>query len=636
MSTVKIKVNGQEYEVEKGRPLLQTLLDLGISVPYFCYHPKLRIIGACRMCVVYNEKTGRLMTSCNVPVEEGMEISTQHPSVVENQRYLLQAFMSRHPLDCPICDKAGECDLQNLGALFGPQRQIIPISALEKERHQIDWESDFLEYYSNRCVVCYRCTRVCDEVVGARALYVEERGFHTNIVPAVRPMDTSSCEMCGLCVYVCPVGAIISKPFKYWTRSWLLKKDRTLCNVCPVGCEIQVEYGVGDWRSHRKVYRTKPTDDLDICAKSFFGYDVLNNNRLRQPEIYGKKETPGSVVHLLGSMLKTAGRETAIVLSAYLSNELLVMFKQLVERSGAFVTSTLTANFYPFLRGYGEYQPPQWEEVKRCQRFLLIGDDITSTVPVLSYYIKGEVYRIGPYSRDAKLRPKEITWEEAKTLDKEGIIVVNISRILDQEAVQLGRRVREIAQATGWKVLVISRESNFLGFYRVFGDNILSPVEAVLKGCEEGKIKNLWVVGEDLLDLYPASRFEALKAKLEHLVVFSPFEDGLSQYAHIRVPIGLYGELEGTFTTLMGERSGRSFLPDVFDVTEFLTGLLEELPSQKVLQPPLAEGVTSSTPSEIHLYRSNWITRRSENLGRLYEKNVALQMVERDLKGAGS
>ncbi|MCX8059850.1 MAG: 2Fe-2S iron-sulfur cluster-binding protein [Aquificaceae bacterium] len=120
MGKVRILVDGIEREADAGKPLLQNLLELGVQVPYFCYHPRLRIIGACRMCIVFNEKTGKLITSCNTYPEEGMSISTKHPLVVENQKYLLQAFMTRHPLDCPICDKAGEGDLQNYGALFGP------------------------------------------------------------------------------------------------------------------------------------------------------------------------------------------------------------------------------------------------------------------------------------------------------------------------------------------------------------------------------------------------------------------------------------------------------------------------------------------------------------------------------------
>jgi len=257
---VKIYIDDQEIEAPKGKTVLQVALENGIDIPYFCYHPSLPIAGACRMCVVYWEDIKRLVIACNLPVQEGMKVRTHRTSelVREQQKYLLQALMTRHPLDCPVCDKAGECDLQNLGAVYGPQRQIVPVSPLEKERHQHDWESEFLEYYSNRCVVCYRCTRACDEVVGARALYVDERGFHSNIAPAERPMDTSSCEMCGVCVAVCPVGAILSKPFKFWTRSWLLEKGESLCNLCPAGCEVQLEFGLGDWRAKKRLYRVKP------------------------------------------------------------------------------------------------------------------------------------------------------------------------------------------------------------------------------------------------------------------------------------------------------------------------------------------------------------------------------------------
>ncbi|MFN3264467.1 MAG: 2Fe-2S iron-sulfur cluster-binding protein, partial [Aquificaceae bacterium] len=405
MSRAKIYVDGIEYEVDRSKPLLQNLLDLGINLPYFCYHPRLKIIGACRMCVVYNEKTGRLMTSCNVYPEEGMSISIQHPVVKENQKYLLQAFMTRHPLDCPICDKAGECDLQNYGALFGPQKQVVPVSALEKERHQLDWESDFLEYYSNRCVVCYRCTRACDDVNGAHALYVEERGFQANIAPTLRPMDTSMCEMCGLCVYVCPVGAIISKPFKYWTRSWLLKRDKTICNICPVGCEIQVEYGTGDWRSKEKVYRTKPTDELNICAKAFFGYDVLNHERLRSPSMFGREETSGNVANFLSMIMKGKPEETLILLSSYMTEEDYSLLRELVKRTGIMVSSTLSFDLMPFLENYGEYKPVSMEEIKDADFYVFIGEDITSTAPVLSYYTRGKVYKIGKVQRDSKFNP---------------------------------------------------------------------------------------------------------------------------------------------------------------------------------------------------------------------------------------
>ncbi|HAV40513.1 MAG: 2Fe-2S iron-sulfur cluster-binding protein [Aquificota bacterium] len=618
MKKVKIYVDGIEYEVEKNKPLLQSLLDLGIQVPYFCYHPRLKIIGACRMCIVFNEKTGRLMTSCNAYPEEGMSISTKHPLVVENQKYLLQAFMTRHPLDCPICDKAGECDLQNYGALFGPQRQIVPVSALEKERHQLDWESDFLEYYSNRCVVCYRCTRACDDVVGAHALYVEERGFQANIAPTIRPMDTSTCEMCGICVHVCPVGAIISKPFKYWTRSWLLKKGKTICNLCPVGCEVQIEYGVGDWKSKDKVYRTKPTDELNVCAKAFFGYDVLNYERLRTPKMFGKEETRGNLANYLSMLLKRDPENTLLVLSSYMSNEDYSLIKEVVKRTGAMVSTPLSLDLLPFLSSYGEYEGLSIKDLEDADFYVFIGEDITSTAPVLSYYTKKKVYKIGKVQRDSKLKPVMIEKEELSKLEGKGVIVFNAVGMKAEEASQWGKYLKDLCKEKGFG-LVLLHDGNFMGLIRHIPIDWISSLPEALN-----RVKNLIIFGEDLLDYMSIEEVEKLFEKAEHTVAFSPFEDGIAQLAHIRVPMDLFGEIEGTYHTLMGEKKAKRVLHKFFDHTDLLRSILESLPTEEKT-PAVLKGGSFEGKRFVHLYRSNWITKRSENLTRLYEKNTALE-----------
>ncbi|MFN3598620.1 MAG: 2Fe-2S iron-sulfur cluster-binding protein [Aquificaceae bacterium] len=613
MEKVRVSIDGKEYELEKNKPLLKSLLELGFQIPYFCYHPRLRIIGACRMCIVFNEKTGRLITSCNTYPEEGMSISTKHPLVVENQKYLLQAFITRHPLDCPICDKAGECDLQNYGALFGPQKQIVPISALEKKRHQIDWESDFLEYYSNRCVVCYRCTRACDDVVGAHALYVEERGFQANIAPTIRPMDTSACEMCGLCVYICPVGAIISKPFKYWTRSWLLKKGKTVCNLCPMGCEIQIEYGTGDWRSKDKVYRTKPTDELMICAKAFFGYDVLNESRLREPKVFGREETRGNLANFISTLLK--GEDTLIVLSSYLSNEDYSLIRDIALRTGSMLSSPFTLDLVPFLEAYGEYKPPSMEDIKSADFCVLIGEDITSTAPVLSYYLKKKVYKIGNTQRDRKLNPIPIERGRLRELEGKGVIIFNPIGMQEKEAKEWGSYLKDLKNFR----LVLVHDGNFMGLIENIPLQELSSLGRALK-----EAKRIVIFGEDLLDYISVEELEKILEKVEHKVVFSPFDDGISSLAPIKVPMDLMGEIEGTFTTLLGEVKAKRVLNKSFNHTNFLRILLELLPKEE-------KGIKTVRSQEegykgyVHLYRSNWITKRSENLSRLYEKNMALE-----------
>lgn len=618
MEKVKIYVDGVEYEVYKNKPLLQNLLDLGIQMPYFCYHPRLRIIGACRMCIVFNEKTGRLMTSCNAYPEEGMSILTKHPLVIENQKYLLQAFMTRHPLDCPICDKAGECDLQNYGALFGPQGQIVPISALEKKRHQVDWESDFLEYYSNRCVVCYRCTRACSDVVGAHALYIEERGFQTNIAPTVRPMDTSMCEMCGLCVYVCPVGAIISKPFKYWTRSWLLRNGKTICNLCPVGCEVQLEYGVGDWRSKDKVYRIKPTDDLNICAKAFFGYDVLNYERLRTPKMFGKEEIRGNVVNFLSMILKGDGENTLIVLSSYMSNEDYRLIRDIAYRTGAMLSTPLSLDLLPFLEAYGDIKGASIEDIEKADFYILIGEDITSTAPVLSYYLKKKVYKIGNNQRDKKLNPIFIEKEDLQKLEGRGLIIFNGIGMREDEAREWGLYLRKLKEEKGFQVMWI-HDGNSLGLVENIPMNLLSTLPDAFK-----RAKNVILFGEDLLDYMPMEALERLFENKDNIIVFSPFDDALASLAHISIPMDLMGEIEGTFNTLMGSLKGKRVLQKFFDHTDFLKSLLDLLPSEEK-PPTLIKGKNPQINRSIHLYRSNWITKRSDNLTRLYDKNTALE-----------
>ena len=620
---VRIFIDDVEYEVEKGKTVLQVALENGIEIPYFCYHPRLSIAGACRMCVVYWEDIKRLVISCNTPVQDGMRIRTHRTSkeVEENQKYLLQALMTRHPLDCPICDKAGECDLQNYGAIYGPQRQVVPVSALEKERSEHDWESDFLEYYSNRCVVCYRCTRACDEVVGAHALYVEERGFHSNIVPTVRPMDTSTCEMCGICVHVCPVGAIISKPFKYWSRSWLLEKGLTTCNLCPVGCEIQIEYGVGDWRSKRKVYRTKPTEDLNICAKAFFGYDALNRDRLLKPEVHGREEGESNLASLLASVLSFEGKETAFILSGYLPNEIVESVLSIAEATGSYVTAPQTSDFFRIASRLGGWDQVNLKEVEAFDRFLILGDDLTSTAPVLSYYMKGKVYKVGRSVRDPKLNPEPVDLEKVLDLEGPGLAVVTSHYFRGEEADRIGDMLKELREK-GWKVIILPREGNLYGLYRLTKD-VYSDIGAVLERVKDGSIKTLVIFGEDILDYYSYEDLADIKEKLDHLVVASPFRDGLSELADFRIPMALMGETEGTYETLMGKVKGRKFLPWAFDDIGFWQKVMGLLEGKAGIKRAM-NGKDPGGRVEVHLYRSNWITVRSENLTRLYEKNLQI------------
>ncbi len=622
---VKIVIDDREYEVEEGKTVLQVALENGVEIPYFCYHPRLSIAGSCRMCIVYWENIKRLVISCNTPVQEGMVVRTHRTSelVRENQRYLLQALMTRHPLDCPVCDKAGECDLQNYGALYGPQRQIVPISALEKEREEHDWESDFLEYHSNRCIVCYRCVRACNEVVSAHALYVEERGFHSNIVPTVRPMDTSVCEMCGICVYVCPVGAILSKPFRFWTRSWLLEREPTRCTLCPVGCEVVVEYGEGDWRSKRKVYRIMPTDELNICAKAFFGYDLLNTDRLLSPIAYGKEESPGNLINLLGDLLRSSKGKVGFVLSAYVPNEIVESVLEIAKALNAYVTAAQTADFFRLAEALGDYTPPTVDEIRSSDLFVLVGGDLTSTATVLSYYVEGRVYKVGSGVRDGKLKPEEITLDGIDSLEGQGTIIVSVPLSGEDDLQEIARRLRRW-QEKGHRVLILPKDGNTYGLYRRLRD-LYSDIEAVMGLAMGGEISTLVVIGEDLTEYYSEELLSDVLGGVDHLVVASPFADGLAQRALFRIPMALMGETDGSFTTLFGEVKGRRFLPWSFDDVSFWKELRKCFGNDEGEIRRIRIDNRPPVKPEVHLYRNSWITAKSANLSKLYEKNVGVR-----------
>ncbi len=614
MEEVSIFINGKEYKAPKGENLLKYLLSIGIELPYFCYLDRLPTLGSCRLCIVLVENQGRVLPSCTLQIQEGLRINTEDKAVKENQKYLLQAYMTRHPLDCPICDKAGECDLQNYGAIYGPQRQIVPVSALEKHREEHDWESDYLEYYSNRCVVCYRCVRACESIDKAKALYVEERGFDSNIVPTVRPLDTSTCDMCGVCVDVCPVGAIISKPFKFWSRSWLLENTKTICTNCSIGCEIELEYGIGDWRSKTQVYRSKPSGELDSCAKIFFGYDMINEPRIRIPMANPNKYPFSEPIEIINKNLRE--KPSLIIISPFMTNEEITIAIDIAKKSSSYVSSVISMDLISFLKAYKKPISHLWDILNK-KRFLFIGDDISSSAPVISYRINGEVYKIGSKGiRDEeKFKPKYIDLKDIENIiDKDSAILVDIYAFRYEEAEKLGQTLSKLDAP----LLVVPNQTNALGLYEALKDIPLTDIGLALEMVKFGEIKSVIMFGEDVFDYFEKDYvFETFKST--KLTLITPFESELSTLADVCIPMRLTGEKEGTIYTLMGVKKLQKTLP--FDIDD---GMLKELPKIAGIGNAISykEGILK-TPykKNISIYNSFWIHEYSKLLKDLHMKN---------------
>jgi NADH-quinone oxidoreductase subunit G len=270
--TVSLTIDGIEVEVPSGSTMLHAAQKLEIDIPTFCDHKHLVPFGACRICVVEVEGTGRLFASCVTPVSQGMEINTTSQKVKEAREAIIELLLTYHPLDCPVCPQSGRCHLQDMAFEHG--RDSSRFGPIEVEK-KIDYLSPLIESNQPRCIQCGKCVRICDEVQGEGQIDFVQRGFETVIEPSFgRELD---CEFCGQCVQVCPVGSLYSRIFKHTSPVWELTPVRTTCPFCGVGCTLNLEV------KNDRIYHVLGVDDEGsnndgfLCAKGRFGYEYVGH-----------------------------------------------------------------------------------------------------------------------------------------------------------------------------------------------------------------------------------------------------------------------------------------------------------------------------------------------------------------------
>src|SRR6188472_3384790 len=294
METVKVTIDGRELTVPKGRTVLEAALDNGISVPYYCYHPGLGVDGSCRVCIVKIEKMPKLQTSCSTTCTDGMVVTTSSPEVLAARASVFEFLLANHPLDCPVCDKGGECPLQDSSYAFGPER-----SRMEFPRRVFDGEGvradvDFgptLMLNRNRCILCTRCVRFMDEVGGDAQIGIVNRGYGSEIATFEEQGVVSL--LSGNLMDVCPVGAITTRDYRFKSRPWdnPLAVD-TICTLCEKGCNTTAWIKAKpEWAKGTQLIRTTPRLNPEInqywmCDIGRFDYHwIESDRRLRQPHL---------------------------------------------------------------------------------------------------------------------------------------------------------------------------------------------------------------------------------------------------------------------------------------------------------------------------------------------------------------
>src|SRR3954466_16396136 len=324
MADVNLTIDGNKITAPAGTLLIEVCKSIGIEVPAFCYYPGLSLQAACRMCLVEIEKMPKMQTACTVPITDGMVVHSETDKVKQARKSTLEFLLGNHPLDCPVCDAGGECELQDMTFSYGAAESKYMEAKGNKEEQQ--W-SPVVFFDRPRCILCYRCVRVCGESMDVWALGVQNRGVSSIIAP--NEGDHLECEECGACIDICPVGALTSGAYRYKTRPWEMNHVGTVCTHCGDGCKTTL--GVRRSETGMEIVRGDNRDKSGIngdflCIKGRYAFDFAKSeDRITQPLIKknGKHEqaTWEAAFELSASKFKEAGSSVGVIGSNRTTNE---------------------------------------------------------------------------------------------------------------------------------------------------------------------------------------------------------------------------------------------------------------------------------------------------------------------------
>jgi NADH-quinone oxidoreductase subunit G len=400
---VNITVNGKQLSAPSGTLLIDACKQVGIEVPSFCYYPGLSLQGACRMCLVEIEKMPKLQTACTTPIAEGMIVQTESEKVVQSRKSMLELLLANHPLDCPVCDAGGECELQDMTFTYGAsESKFIDIKS---HRDEQQW-SPVVFFDRPRCILCYRCVRVCGEGMDVWALGIQNRGQGSVIAP--NKNDHLECEECGMCIDICPVGALTSGSYRYKTRPWEMNHVGTVCTHCGDGCTVTL--GARRSETGMEIVRGDNRDKSGmngdfLCVKGRYAFDFAKSpERIQQPLIKrdGKfvavtwAEAVEKVATEFKHVLAESGPQAIGVLGSNRTtneaNYLLQKFARTILKTNN-IDHHRTVDYPAFAKAVAENHAAtaSMRDVFDAPAILLIGNDPTEQHPLLAWQIRNNV-----------------------------------------------------------------------------------------------------------------------------------------------------------------------------------------------------------------------------------------------------
>jgi NADH-quinone oxidoreductase subunit G len=400
---VSITVDGKAVTAPAGTLLIEACKSVGIEVPSFCYYPNLSLQGACRMCLVRIEKMPKLQTACTTGITDGMVVTADSDEIHQARKSMVELLLGNHPLDCPVCDAGGECELQDMTFSYGAaESKYID---LKSHRDEQQW-SPVVYFDRPRCILCYRCVRICGEGMDVWALGVDNRGAGSTIVP--NKQDHLECEECGMCIDICPVGALTSGAYRYKTRPWEMKHVGTTCTHCADGCKTTL--GVRRSDTGMEIVRGDNRDKSGIngdflCIKGRYAFDFANHeDRLKEPLVRRNGRlvpaTWEEAFALIGKRFaeirdRDGGQAIGVIGSTRTTNEesyLLQKFARVVLNTNN-IDHHRTADWPAFagaLHGKSD-STASMRDVYAAPAILLIGNNPTDEHPLLAWQIRNNV-----------------------------------------------------------------------------------------------------------------------------------------------------------------------------------------------------------------------------------------------------
>ncbi len=596
MSTesIKVTINGRDFQVAKGARLIDVCRENQFDIPSFCYYADLALQASCRMCLVRIEKMPKLQTSCTIICTDGMVVTTQGEEIEKAQRSMLEFLLANHPLDCPVCDRGGECELQELTFDWGNlEERFIENKNAAPEKYL----SPMVANDPQRCILCKRCTRVCDEWMGEEAIEAGDRGANTVIGTYGGWLN---CSQCGNCIEVCPTGTLLDGTYRHQARPWELEQTISTCTYCSDGCQMSLGSRGGELM--RIVARDRYVNGLNgefLCIKGRFGHPFVNHEkRIRTPLIRyqkGGKLIPSTwdeairfAAKKLNAINETNGNNsTAVVASPRLTNEA-------VYSLGKFATEVLSSQNYavadafslkPFFENLGgalashrdirfaktivliggepeELQPLTGKQIRQAVRNGGAKLVIINSVPIRLREQASQFVHITPGAEDAavlaladsnnapatkKLGVEASDFDAVRKIigEAQGDLIFMFGGGLSAEARACVAQFPYLFAADGRRVLLhpLPLFNNSVGAHDMM--NGAKTLNELLSDSGDG-LRALYLAGSLLPEQIRAH--EETLAKLDFLIVQELFETETTSYADVVFPAASFAEIDGTFT----------------------------------------------------------------------------------------